>query len=182
MLSIRQQTNFVPHEVLEWDDINVILKGVQNIVHVSEKPEEQWIVGTTEKIGDWRSLVRTTYMRWYIAIDALEQAARACSNMPTPHSVVVPAIRAGEHGPEEVPLGEWTGEEAARHQHETATLLPAYGITDLLGSWEEIQFEMYRIFLNYHPQPLMKGEHRFLRQIYYARHKSNEAAALWQSS
>jgi hypothetical protein len=75
MKSTRQQSNFVPHEIFDWNNINVIARGVTNLVHVSDKDEEQWIVETTRKIGDWRSLICTTYMRWSIAIDALHQAA-----------------------------------------------------------------------------------------------------------
>jgi hypothetical protein len=182
MESTRRQYNFVPHEIFNWQDINVILKGVTNFVHVSEKSDEQWIVETTRKIGDWRSLIRTTYMRWRIAVDALERAAITCAQLPESECFVVTTLRPGDKTVEESVLGEWTGPEAAANHQQTAALLPAYGITDLLGAWEEIQFEMYRIFLNHHPQQLMKGENKDLRQLYYARHKGAGATELWQTS
>jgi hypothetical protein len=91
-------------------------------------------------------------------------------------------LRPGKRGAEEIVLGEWTGAEAARNHNQTAQLLPAYGVTDLVGAWEEIQFEMYRIFLNSHPQLLVKDEYKILRPIYYARRKDLNSEEAWQTA
>jgi hypothetical protein len=179
MRSTRQQSNFTPQEIVDWDDVYALAGRVTNLIHVSEKPGEQWIVETTKGIGDWRAVIRTTHMRWRIAIDALLQAAEDCSRLPDSQCFSVTALRAGERGAEEIVLGEWSGEEAASNHCQTAQLLPAYGIADILGAWEETQFAMYRIFLNYHPQALMKGEHKNLRPIYYSRHKNAAGADAW---
>ncbi|WP_207460534.1 hypothetical protein [Azospirillum sp. SYSU D00513] len=180
-MSFRQSVNFVPHEQVDWRVFDPTLQRITNFMHVSNKPEEQWIVETTRAIGDWRSLVRTTFMRTILAIDALEAAATACAAKPE-EPISINTLRPSHWGAKEVILHSWTGAEAAGNHRHTAALLPAYGITDLVGAWEEITLSMYRIFLTHHPQLLMTGDHKQMRRLYYDRNKDKAAEEAWSSA
>jgi hypothetical protein len=180
-MSIRQGVNIVPHEFVDWREFDPTLQRITNFVHVSDKPDEQWIVETTRAIGDWRSLVRTTYMHTVLAIDALEKTAASCADQ-SEKLISVTTLRPGDWGADEVILHAWTGGEAAENHLRTAALLPAYGVADLVGAWEEITLAMYRIFLIHHPQLLMSGDYKPMRRIYYDRHKDEAASVAWAAA
>ena len=70
MTSIRQRALFVPQkhfEKLPSDEEG----GVTNFIHRTDDPAEKWIEETTAKIGDWKNLSRSIYLRWAITINAM---------------------------------------------------------------------------------------------------------------
>ena len=177
-MSVRDHVSFVPHVHRTWDDPALLMEGVTNITHKSDKPEEQWIVDTTRKLGDWRSKTRSTYMRWALAINGLLHAEEDYKSWAEDRRFQVRTIRATSM----VVLAEWSGEQAAINHNEASKLISGYGVADLFGCLEEIVFEAYRIFLDYHPTKILGGaEFKALRQLY---HRSKRDAVLqeeWQA-
>jgi len=167
---------------MDFSDVRALDGAVTNIVVTSKTGDQEWIAASTKKIGDWRSLMRTTYMRWMLSCHALERAAAECDSFSLDDRFPIRTLRVGPAGLEEAVIGEWTGGEAAANQRKTASLLPAYGVVDLIGAWEETTFGFYRVFLDAHPQILMKDNYKHLRKIYWDRNKDSEAATSWDEA
>jgi len=46
------------------------------------RPEHAWVAEATAKIGDWRGIVRSVYLRWAITINACVLAEQRYEAMP----------------------------------------------------------------------------------------------------
>jgi hypothetical protein len=149
---------------------------VTNFIHKATGAEDAWIQQTTETIGDWRSLLRSTYIRWTLTINGLELAAREYQSWTEDRRFKVDSMRVVSGNPVAAPLPIWLGAEAAENHLKTAELLAAYGACDLYGALEEVLFQTYRIFLTHHPLLILKGdEYKELRRV-YAKYKGDPSS------
>lgn len=80
--SIRARALFFPQQHIERMQGEAKLE-ISNFIHRTEKLEEKWIEETTEKIGDWKDLSRSIYLRWAITINAMCLAAERYKEFPT---------------------------------------------------------------------------------------------------
>jgi hypothetical protein len=162
----------------EWISVRGV--PITNFVHKARRAEELWIQETTSKIGDWRSVTRSTYIRWALCINGLLLAARNYVEWEPDRQFKINALRVQDKKPELAPIAIWTGKEAAENHERTAELVAAYGMLDLFGALEEILFQAYRIFLEHHPSTLLKGaEQKGLRQLYYAQRRNPALSEEW---
>lgn len=74
-LNLRGRASFVLRLQVPIDQAGAD-PDVQNIIFRARNAEEIWIEQCTAKIGDFRSLVRSVYLRWAILINASELAER----------------------------------------------------------------------------------------------------------
>lgn len=169
-MSIRKKVNFVPHTHIgvgnfHSDDI----ANINNIIVKTDNPDFRWIEEITSHIGDWRSLTRSTYLRWAMTINGLFKAEEFYKHLPTNEEFFAQTIRQTGSTPTFVNLLHCSGQKAASYHRQTADLIAAYGLVDLFGCLEEIIFEMYMIFLDHHPLTILKGpEFSEIRKLYRA--------------
>lgn len=156
---------------------------VTNVVHRAKGPEEKWIEEANGSIGDWRSLLRSVYLRWAITINASAMAEQRYRDIPQDRALQTTTLRMVDGHPEIVPLAVWPAREAADRYALATPLIAAHGVADLFGAIEDVVFDFYEIFLRHHPEPLTRGdEHRELRRLWRLRDESNEARAAWEAA
>ena len=137
------------------------LPPINNVIYRARKPEEQWVEDVTRRIGDWRAKLRSTYIRWALAINGLEVAANryAEPEWGQNNKFYVSSLRPDQTGHLSItPIALWDGTTASKNHRETMPMLAAFGIIDLYARLEEIVFEMYRMFLNHNRQVLLRGD------------------------
>ncbi len=181
--SFRNRILFVEQNKVNIHDPAVSdLLSVENIIWHTKKPELKWIEHSTELIGDWRSFVRSVYMRWAITINALHVARDRYEANPN-IALAVDTLRPSDEGPQRVHLAVWPGAKAAENYATSIPLIAAYGVQDLYGALEEIVFALYEIFLEAHPERLMHGdEFKPMRKLYREKNNGPEAAAAYAAA
>lgn len=181
--SFRNRVQFLNQNILEADDPALAEPPpIQNIIYRTDEDEKKWIEKSTEMIGDFRSVFRSVYMRWAITINSLF-LARDRYEAHADLGLRVDTVRASATGPERVELALWHGKQAAKNYHACIPLMGGYGVQDLYGALEEVVFELYEIYLNAHPQELMKGDDfKFLRKLHRNREVSAEAETAFQDA
>lgn len=180
-LNLRSRVNFVPHGFVSQDEALLAGAPVQNIVLPSGDGERAWIHAVTQKIGDWRSLSRSVYIRWAITINAVEVAAQRYESLPAEKALSITSLRI-EHGAlESARIALWPAPEAANHYKEIVPLFAACGLADLFGVLEDIVFDMYALLLQEEPLHILSGdEFRPLRKLWNARNNSPTALEEWR--
>jgi len=168
---MKDKPDFLGHQKFTIEEVREGDLPVNNFIVEPISPEDAWIKTTTQKIGDWRANFRSTYIRWALAINGLEVAQdRYNSKKGEPIQFTIDSLR--NTGPANIAL--WDMETAAKNHGETIPMLAAWGLTDLYSCIEEFVFELYKIFLNQHPESIIKGaDFRDLRRI---RHEATENA------
>lgn len=181
--NLRQRAVFVPHVRIPWQDGVAAIIQPDNLVHRARNAEEAWIEEATGKIGEWRSLTRSVYIRWAITINASVLAEQRYRDMPEDQALRTNTLRVVDGRPEQAVLAIWPAPEAAGHYAAVTPLIAAYGAADLFGALEDVLFDLYEIFLRHNPEPLMRGtEFRDLRRSWHRRGDSPEAAEAWQTT
>ncbi|USJ28601.1 hypothetical protein [Ensifer adhaerens] len=181
--NIRQRAIFVPHARIPWRDGIAAVAHPDNVVIKAQKPDEAWIEDATSKIGEWRSLTRSVYLRWAITINASELAQRRYEELPEDQALRTDAMRIVNGEPTRVTLSLWPAREAAEHYRTTTPLIAAYGVSDLFGALEDIIFDLYEIVLRHNPQPLMQGpDFRDLRRLWHNRSNHADSEAAWRTA
>jgi hypothetical protein len=175
-MGIRSQVNFVPHVHLLPIEGDNNCPPITNVIVRVNDSEDKWIEETTEKIGDWRSLSRTTYIRWSLAINGLMVASERYQDWPGDRKFVVKTMRIDG----EASIAEWSGETTSEHCKSTAELIAANCIVDLYGCLEEVVFEAYRIYLNHNPLAILPGDcFRELRRLFRKFQAGEEGGEAW---
>lgn len=168
MSASRGSVDLVGHRVITVDDaFKEDLPPINNIILKAQKPEHQWIENATTEIGPWRAQLRSTYIRWALALNGLHVAAEKYQDpkWKAATSFRVGSLRPSRSGPNEfggvnlVPtvIAQWTGDTTAEAHLQTAPMLCAFGVIDLYANLEEVIFSLYRIYLNQHPDDIIKG-------------------------
>lgn len=156
------------------------LPPINNIVIKATNPEEQWIEDVTNQIGDWRAKLRSTYIRWSLAINGLHIAAKkyADPHWVNQHRFVVESLR-----PDDSVIADWDGITASEAHRKTVPMLTAFGIIDLYANLEEVIFDLYRIYLNYHPEKILEGDNfKELRRLRRQAETDSSQAAVWENA
>lgn len=179
----RGQNDFVGH-------VRVMATGpdptvpVNNIIAKATSTKGEWLEDATSTVGPARAEIRSTYIRWALAINGLHVAAERYSDpawQGAHGGFYVRSIRASKDGTANVErIAGWDGELAAKNHLGTVPMLVAYGIIDLYACLEEWVFGLYRVFLNTHPERLLQGdEFKELRRLRKEAQSDSEAAAKW---
>ncbi len=119
----------------------------------TDLPEHQWLKEATTAIADWRARFRSTYMRWALAINGLEQAARRYSDPDWIRwkSFTISSLRPDEAGTRDAEgrvrvitkvIATWDGRTAAENHLATMPMLAQFGIIDVYARSEEFVFAL----------------------------------------
>ena len=176
--SIRKRISFNPQRKVDWRDSSV--KSIQNIIHVAGSPDEHWIAETTEKIGDWRNIARSVYIRWAITINAMEVSQNYYKKLSPETALETKAMRVKDGVPCLVNMATWTGAEASENYQIAQQPISAYAFTDMYGVIEDIIFDSYGIFLENNPLTILKGtDFKAQRKLFHSRNKKPDE---WQEA
>ena len=182
--SLRSRVLFIAHEKVVPADPNVIEADPgMSLSWVSEKPEQKWIEEATLNIADWKTFVRSVYMRWAITINALHVARDRYQALDGEIGLSVDHLKVQNGQVEREPMVIWSGAQAAENYQLSIPLMASYGVQDLFGVAEEIVFHLYEIYLHHHPMAILEGpDFRELRKLYRGRDESPDAASAWESA
>lgn len=171
--------DFVGHQKFDLDEVIAQLPPIDNFIIEPKTPDDAWINATSSKIGDWRATFRSTYFRW-APINGLEVASQHYhARRAEPRGFTISSLRS--NGPEQVAL--WNFETAAKNHRETMPMLAAWGVADLYSSMEEFVFEFYKLFLDQHPDSLIRGaEFQNLRRLRRAASEDEQHLAAWNEA
>lgn len=177
MSASRGDVDLVGHRVVSIaDQISDTLPPINNIIVKATNSEEQWVEDATRQIGPWRAKLRSTYIRWALAINALDVAAKKYDDpqWQKTKSFAVSSLRPNGSGSDasgrlrldQSIIAQWKGDVAADAHRKTAPMLSAFGVIDLYANLEEVIFSLYRIYLDHHPDELIKGdEFKVIRRL-----------------
>lgn len=156
-----------------------------NIIANAKTNKGKWLQDATSMIGPIRAEIRSTYIRWALSINGLCVASERYNEpnwQATHEGFLVESIRADKDGKacfERIAL--WGGNIAAKNHFDTVPMLVAYGIIDLYACLEEWIFNLYLVFLNSHPESLIKGpEFRGMRRLRRQALIDDEAKQEWE--
>ena len=177
--NLRRKAILAPHTFYTGTLGQAGPEQITNIIHKASREEDAWIEEATRQIGEWRSLARSTYLRWAITINACELAEARYAAMPDT-GLNTQTLRIVNGVPERVTLALWPGPEAAKHYGTTMSLIAAYGVGDLYGALEDILFDFAEIFYRHHPLGLLQGSEPEMREMRRKWHHriDNEASRL----
>jgi hypothetical protein len=164
----RGGVDLVGHQVVPAAAVDLAhLPFVTNMIIDSSLPASRWLKEATTAIGEWRAKLRSTYLRWALSINGLEVAAKqyADSEWSRRHAFEVKSMRPvpGDFDElarirvKETHITLWDGPTASENHRNTMPMLAAFGVIDLYARLEEFVFALYRIYLNHHPDTLLKG-------------------------
>ena len=186
-MGLGRNINLIEHVHTAIDDVNAYehLPDIDNLIVSAEKEEDKWIEDTTRLIGDWRSIFRSTYLRWALSINGLHVASEKYSNQDwyNKNSFYVQSIRIGQNGtPEQAKMVTWDGVTAARAHLKTIDMMAAWGLIDLYGCFEEYIFTIYRAYLRYYPESILQGdEFRQLRKLNQMKKQDTSLCLEWEN-
>lgn len=182
-MSLGRKINFVGHEIFHVNNTSLdALPKISNVIYKAPHISLSWIEESSFKIGEWRGLYRSAYMRWALAINGLHVAADKYNDGGSfqNKSFHVRGLRIKDDNPTMVSLAEWDGKTAAKAHLETVNMIASYGIIDLYSCLEEMIFDFYKTYLINNPTDFLKGpDNRALRKLY--RNKDNDPQA-WQDA
>lgn len=182
--SFRNRVLLEQHRRIAMNDPAILTEPVTNIVFdASKNLGNAWIAEATDKIGDWRSVARSTYMRWGLIINAAHVSESHYQALPEGRGLVINVTRENGEGPIQTPLKTWTGGQAAQAYRQIIPTIASYAVADLYGVLEEIVFDAWEILRRHKPEALIKGpENRELRRLFAHQDESKEAAEAWQQA
>lgn len=169
-MSLGRNIDLVGHQRILVDQIDpAILSSINNIVYKSTDVSTKWIEETTVKIGDWRAIFRSIYIRWALSINGLHVANERYISSKEEKSFYINSLRMDNGTAKQTKIAEWDFPTAAEAHIKTLPMLSAYGLIDLYGCFEEFIFDFYRIFLKHNPTHLLSGdENKALKKLYKA--------------
>ena len=152
-----------------------------NIIMQTTVPEHAWVAEATAKIGDWRAIIRSVYLRWAITINACCLAEDHYKKLPADKALTVTSLRFASGALQTVELARWKSSEAAAQYAITTPTLSSHAIVELYAALEDTIFELYEIVLRHKPKQLLKGDDgKELRQLLRNRCESAATEAAWQ--
>jgi len=176
----------IPVEQLQLKDA----PSIQNILIDTTKPESLWLKEATKEIGVWRANLRSTYMRWALAINGLNVAAERYGDpaWARTRAFQVRSVRPrngvddmGGMAVEHAPIAQWDGKTAAKNHMDTIPMLTAFGIIDIFANLETFVFILYRLYLNQTPDSIIEGDDfKELRKLKRDPAKDAEWKVAWE--
>jgi hypothetical protein len=138
--------------------------------------------------------MRSTYIRWAISINGLEVAAEKYASVtwqrdPNRRFFVTSLRNEDEPRPDGrrqvVPtiIAEWNGPTASKAHRKTMPMLAAFGVIDLYGNLEDFVFDIFKVFLNAHPEHILRGdEFRDLRRLRHEAKRDESKKEAWDKA
>lgn len=182
--SFRTRVRLEEHHRIAMSDPAILREPVTNIIYdPGDAPEKQWIGRMTEKLGDWRAVSRSAYIRWALILNAAHVSEGYYEALPKDRALIVHAARGKDGKLYQTPMKQYDGSTAAGAYREIIPTIAGYAIADLYGVLEEIIFDAYEIFLSHSPAPLMEGaEYRDLRRLHARRNESEGDREAWETA
>lgn len=180
-MSLGRDLDFVGHQRISVQQFDpAILPAINNIVYKATNAKTFWIEETTSKIGDWRAIFRSTYIRWAVSLNGLHVANEKYLTSKEEKNFIINSIRVDKGVPKQTVIVEWDFKTAAEAHIKTAPMLCAYGLIDLYACFEEFIFDFYRIYLTHNPEHLLTGdENKPLKKLYKLFLTDNSFADEW---
>lgn len=183
----RGHVDLVGHNIVSIPEEHVgPLPPIDNVIIHPTRPEEKWIEDVTMQIGDWRAKLRSTYIRWALAINGLHVAAERYADpqwQRPDKRFNVTSLRSNECVIDECVIAEWDGLTASEAHRKTVPMLSAFGIIDLYANLEEVIFVLYRTYLNYHPEKiLVDDKFRDLRRLRRQAETDASQRSAWETA
>jgi len=170
-MSLSRNIKFIGHQIYHVAGPQIDnLPKIDNIIFKTDKADLKWIEESTFKIGEWRDTMRSTYIRWAIAINGLYVAGDKYKDesWKSKNQFLVSAYRL-ENGnnPIKATIAAWDGDTASKAHLDSTNMIASYGIIDLYACFEELVFDFYRTYLTHVPGKFMIGpDNRAIRKIY----------------
>ena len=175
--------DFVGHNSFEFGDSKPQDVGpINNVIVRTEDPDLKWIEATTEKIGEWRAVFRSTYISWSLTINGLHIANQKYSSQDwiKNNAFKISSVRPVNGRAGISPIALWESEKVADAHLKPLAMICSYGLIDLYSCLEEFVFDFYKIYWWNNPELLMRGpEYRELREK-HRNIKDDESA--WESA
>lgn len=167
----RGAVDMVGHTILLANTLDPdSLPPISNIIVRAKSNEGRWVEESTLAIGEWRAHFSSVYIQWSLALNGVHVAAEKYTDpvwsSTKQFSVKALRVEGARHALQEIAV--WKGPCAAKNHLGTAPKLCAWGVVEMFACFEVFIFELYRIFLNHHPDSLIKGqepEHKTLRRL-----------------
>jgi hypothetical protein len=183
-MTARGQFDLVGHTLIRYEEF--ALSGAQeasNLIITAENPADAWTTSLMKRIGEWRAVLRSTYIRWAMAINGLHVAAAKYKAETTPKKFTVSSIRSDSSGPRQQIIAEFPFKEAAQYHLNIQPMLCAHGFIDMYAGLEEMVFGMYREYLLVNPDQLMEGpDFKELRKLRRHAPDSAQAQQAWDKA
>lgn len=182
-MTARGQFDLVGHSLIRYEEITLpSFPEVQNWIMAPEDPKDGWTRDLMQLIGDWRATLRSTYLRWAMAINGLHTASEKYKTSTEEKKFVVSSIRSNKEGtPRLEVIAEFTFQEAANHHLKIQPMLCAHGFIDIYAGLEEMIFALYRTYWKANPDMLIKGEEfKELRRLKRAASESEDSKNEWE--
>jgi len=139
----------------------------------------KWVEKTTERLGDWRADLTSTYMRWAIAINAVHKAADYYNGEQFHDKMFV--VR-GMRFRGITPFRTMDGKMASSVHLGIQPMLAAFALIDMYACLEEVILAMFRIYWDSHPGKMLVGpSFRDKRRLYKASRTNSGAKAEWDA-
>jgi hypothetical protein len=156
-MTARGQFDLVGHSLIKYEEISLpSFPDASNWIVAPEDPEEEWARSLMQLIGDWRATLRSTYLRWAMAINGLYVASDKYKTSKDEKKFVVSSTRSDQDGrPRQQVIAEFSFEEAADYHLQIQPMLCAHGFIDMYAGLEEMIFALYRTYWKANPETLI---------------------------
>jgi len=181
-MTARGQFDLVGHNLIKYEEVRLgSFAAANNLIVAPEDSQDEWARTLMQLIGDWRATLRSTYIRWAMAINGLHVAAAKYRDSVDQKKFVVSSIRSDAEGtPRQEVIAEYTFQEAADFHLKIQSMLCAHGFIDMYAGLEEMLFSLYREYWKANPDQLLKGkEFAHLRKLRIAATKGQTAKSAW---
>jgi len=184
-MTARGQFDLVGHTLIRYDEIPLTApQAVNNYIITPEAQEDEWTQSLMQMVGDWRATLRSTYIRWAMAINGLHVVAAKYKSETEPKKFTVSSLRADRSGiaRQEI-IAEYSFAQAAEAHLQIQPMLCAHGFIDIYAGLEELVFAFFRVYLLANPDHFIKGpEFVALRRLRKESSKSDEAMYAWKTA
>jgi hypothetical protein len=182
-MTARGQFDLVGHSLIRYEEITLpSFPGVNNWILAPEDPKDEWARSLMQLIGDWRATLRSTYLRWAMAINGLHVASNRYGTPTDEKKFVISSTRSDREGTRrQQVIAEFTFQEAANYHLQIQPMLCAHGFIDMYAGLEEMIFALYRTFWKANPDTLIRGEEfKELRKLKMAAVESDQKKGDWE--
>jgi hypothetical protein len=184
-MSARGQFDVVGHNLIRYEEfVPGSLLAANNIIIAPENPEDEWARVLMHKIGDWRAVLRSTYIRWALSINGVHLAAAKYKSSGANKEFTVSSIRTNGLGlPRPDVIAKFSFQLASEAHLKIQPMLCAHGFIDLYAGLEEMVFDFYRRYWLERPDMLVRGpDFAYLRKLRRASSASDESKAAWDEA
>jgi len=174
----RGQFDLVEHKLIQYDEfVPGSLVAADNWIISPSNPEDEWMRSLMIMVGDWRSTLRSTYIRWALAINGLHVASDKYKLIDEPsRAFEVRSVHSEKNGTlRESIVSRFTYPEAAAAHLKVQPMLCAHGFIDMYSGLEEMIFAFYRSFLSARPEHILRGDE--FKELRKAHRKAKETSA-----